>query len=391
MKKIIWAALLFIAYALFAAYSAYMTSSSLQLNLFEDQPLWGIFVFVFIVALLAGMCLTGAIKKLKDRHPSTGKTVQFILYVLGFILFWTASFMTNVHFQLVEKDGLKVVTEELGMYKNYVDGYITKSQSDHQKECDGEVSDANAKIAGYLSSFNKEVENTCRGQEGFGPVSVSYLQDLEKYLESTKNRYNDKNDYSDNVFDERTDKGDYGKKGNSEVKRLKEKYGARIEECRQRRENAIRLYFKSLLPQIENVKDVQGFINDSLSEKDIKIVKAINTPVVLFKFNTQLNEINAHLPELCKKDVDKLYYGTVIVKNDNLADKDVAESEREDRRYEIYPSERMFNTWTVWEDLFAGRLPDYMKLAQWIVLAIIVDLVAFILWSLFCKTIGVLK
>ena len=48
-------------------------------------------------------------------------------------------------------------------------------------------------------------------------------------------------------------------------------------------------------------------------------------------------------------------------------------------RYRSYPSARMFSTFNVWDDMMHGRLPNDMKLFGWILFALIVDLVAFIL------------
>ena len=48
----------------------------------------------------------------------------------------------------------------------------------------------------------------------------------------------------------------------------------------------------------------------------------------------------------------------------------------------IYSSNRMFDTISVWRDIFKGRLGD-MTMLQWIIIALICDLVAFLLFALF--------
>ena len=113
-----------VGYCLFAGYSSYMTAKSVAMSFELNEQIIAVFIFVFIVALLAGWCLSITIEELQNRfNPSKAR---FIGGILGFLLFWGVSFATNVHYMLMSKDGLRVVTAELGVYKTYVEDYIRK-------------------------------------------------------------------------------------------------------------------------------------------------------------------------------------------------------------------------------------------------------------------------
>ena len=62
-------------------------------------------------------------------NPNKGK---FVICLIGFLLFWGVSFMTNVHYMLMKDEGLKVVSAELGNYKSYVDD-ATRSKKEEIK------------------------------------------------------------------------------------------------------------------------------------------------------------------------------------------------------------------------------------------------------------------
>ena len=48
----------------------------------------------------------------------------------------------------------------------------------------------------------------------------------------------------------------------------------------------------------------------------------------------------------------------------------------------VYPSARMFETATVWGDMVKHRLPGGMPMIQWIILSLIFDIMAFLLFAL---------
>ena len=87
-----------VGYCLFAGYSAYMTAKSVAMS-FEMTQVWIVFIFVFIVALIAGYCLSVVIGEMQNRfNPSKSK---FALGLIGFILFWGVSLSVLVLFALI--------------------------------------------------------------------------------------------------------------------------------------------------------------------------------------------------------------------------------------------------------------------------------------------------
>ena len=51
-------------------------------------------------------------------------------------------------------------------------------------------------------------------------------------------------------------------------------------------------------------------------------------------------------------------------------------------KFNTYPSKRMFDTMSVWGDITSGLLAD-MTMIQWIIIALIFDIVSFILFTIF--------
>ncbi len=366
--KLIMKIACWIGYCLFAGYSAYMTAKSISMS-FELDMLWLVFIFVFIVALIAGFCLSAVVGEIKNRiNPSKGK---FVLGLLGFLLFWGVSFMTNVHYMLMSNNGLQVVSAELGNYKTYVEK-ITRDKRDQIKEKQEiDIALCEASIQNYTDEFKRECEASIR--PGFGDRAIGYLKDIENYLTSSGGKYNDTYSYKNSIFDEDKDKGDKGKKGAKEVMSLKEKYSIRISEKYLRRVNVIKTYYKGQVASIKDLSLIQEFINDSLYIVDLPQITDIATPDVYYQFQKVQLHTNIY-DRLESNDQQEIDRSTKESKTDNPQD-----IENGKFRYRIYPSARMFSTFNVWDDMFHGRLPKDMKLIGWILFSLIVDIVAFIL------------
>lgn len=354
-------------YCLFAGYSAFMTAKSISMS-FEIERTWIVFIFVFIVALISGYCLSIVIEQLQNRYnPSKSK---FVLGILGFLLFWGVSFATNVHYMLMSNEGLKVVGAELGVYKNYVEDVINKNKDLNNEKMQDDLDLCVATINNYISAFTGECDHSIR--DGFGPVAVSKLKDIEEYFDRTALKYNDRNDYSD-IFHEDNDRGDVGKRGEREVSTLKNKYTLRVLEKLRIRETVIRNHYKRQIPQTKEMEVIRDFINDSLYVVDIPQITEIATPEVYYQFSKiQLNgNVLDKLPLTNKKSIEDLMKES---KTDNIKDIDKGEF-----RYKSYPSSRMFSTFNVWSDMFNDRLPNDMKLFGWILFSLIIDVVAYVL------------
>lgn len=355
-------------YCLFAGYSSYMTAKSVAMS-FELSDVWVVFIFVFIVAIIAGYCLSMVIGELQNRfNPSRTK---FVLSLIGFLLFWGVSFATNVHYMLISNAGMNVVSTELGVYKNYVEKTIITNTDDIEDKMTTDIALCEATISNLTESFIQECEHSIR--QGFGPHAVAYLKQIEEEFERTKGQFNDMNSYRGKIYNEEMDRGDIGKTGDRDVKALQNKYSIRITDQLLKREKVIKDFYKRKRPQTKDLEVMRQFINDSLYVVDIPQLTEIATPDVYYQFSKiQLKgNIYDRLNQDEQAEIDK---SMKVSKIDNPDDIDKGKY-----RYRTYPSSRMFSTFNVWDDMLHNRLPEDMKLFGWILFSLIVDIVAFIL------------
>ncbi len=358
-----------VGYCLFAGYSSYMTAKSVAMSFELNNQIIAVFIFVFIVALLAGWCLSITIEELQNRfNPS--KT-RFIGGILGFLLFWGVSFATNVHYMLMSKDGLRVVTAELGVYKTYVEDYIRNSRTGIHEQEQADIALCEASVQNLMDEFKRECESSVR--YGFGDRAIGYLKDIEDYFTSSGGKFNDQYSYKRSIFDDDKDRGDKGKTGARDVMALKEKYSIRIAEKLLRRETVIKNFYKQKQSQSKNMDLMAHFINDSLYTIDVPQITEIATPDVYYQFQKiqlQGNIFNR---------LDNIDQVNILNSMKESKTGNVEDIEKGEYRYRVYPSSRMFGTFNVWGDMLNGRLPADMKLIGWILFSLIVDLVAFIL------------
>lgn len=355
-------------YCLFAGYSAYMTAKSVAMS-FELNHLWIVFVFVFIVALIAGYCLSTVIGEMHNRfNPSKTK---FALGFIGFLFFWGVSFATNVHYMLMSNEGAKVVSTELGIYKNYVEGTVQDNRDGIKEKESADIALCEASVQNLLDEFKRECESSIR--YGFGDRAIGYLKDIEAYFASSGGKFNDQYPYNNSIYDNDKDRGDRGKTGAKDVNALKEKYSLRVVEKLLRRETVIRSYYKMKIPQTKDMDLIRRFIKDSLYVVDIPQITEIATPDVYYQFSKLQLKGNIY-DRLDQKAQSEIVRSMKVSKTDKNEDIDKGKY-----RYRSYPSVRMFSTFNVWDDLFHNRLPLDMKLFGWILFSLIIDLVAFIL------------
>lgn len=369
MNKLLKKLACWVGYCLFAGYSSYMTAKSVAMSFELNNQFIAVFAFVFIVALLAGWFLSITIEELQNRfNPSK---VKFIGGILGFLLFWGVSFATNVHYMLMSKDGLRVVTAELGVYKTYVEDYIRNSKTGIKEQEQADIALCEASVQNLMDEFKRECESSVR--YGFGDRAIGYLKDIEDYFTSSGGKFNDQYSYKRSIFDDDKDRGDKGKTGARDVMALKEKYSIRIAEKLLRRETVIKNFYKQKQSQSKDMDLMAHFINDSLYIVDVPQITEIATPDVYYQFQKLQLQGNI-FNRLDNIDQVNILNSMKESKRDNVED-----IEKGEFRYRVYPSNRMFGTFNVWGDMLNGRLPADMKLIGWILFALIVDIVAFIL------------
>jgi len=353
-----------IGYLLFAGFSAYFTATSLWLNLLNGSSIWTmwlVFVLVLIVSILAGMCLTNVIKELKDRvRPSRS---AFILNLIGFTIFWTFSFMTNVHYFFVEKHGFSILSKELISAKHYIEDNTSKSNQLIEEQKNTAEMAISAQVQANIDAFDRELNNTIARNEGFGEVCINILNATEDALAKDSKTYNDQNTYV--IFDDVRDAGDRSVTARSRFPELRTKYAARMVEQLNKKFAVIENFYENKKDQNAELTELLEPI-DELENKHLPAVEKDGSVHAYYKYNSiQDARIISKMPN-------------------DYNDKCVVKKGGKIAKFNIYPSRRMFDTMSVWGDIISGRLVD-MTMIQWIIIALIFDLVSFILFCFFRK------
>ena len=351
-----------IGYLLFAGFSAYFTATSLWLNLLNGSDtwtMWLVFVLVLIVSILAGMCLTNVIKELKNRvRPSRS---AFVLNFLGFFIFWTFSFMTNVHYFFVEKHGFSILSKELVSAKHYIEENTSKSNQliDEQKNT-AEMA-ISAQVHANLDAFDRELNNTIVHNKGFGEVCINILNATEDALAKDSKTYNDKNTYV--IYDDERDAGDRGVTTRARFTELRTKYATRMAEQLKKKLAVIENFYENKKDQNAELTELLEPISE-LENKHLPAVEKDGSVNAYYKYNSiQDARVMSKMPNDYRKKC-------IIKKGDKII------------KYNTYPSKRMFDTMSVWGDITSGLLAD-MTMIQWIIIALIFDVVSFILFTIF--------
>ncbi len=343
---------------LFAGFSAYFTATSLSLNLLAGTYLWLVFLLVLVISILAGWCLTNAIEELTKLRPSR---VGFILNVLGFLIFWTFSFTTNVHYFFVEKHGYSILVKELTSAKTYIIDNTEKTNKNIDDQMHNAEMAISAQVHTNINDFERELNNAMAHHAGFGEACINILNATEVALAKDSETYGDENKYV--IYDEERDAGDNGVTQRNRFPGLQTKYTARMQEQLNKKLSVIEDFYERKKDQNTELTELLEPISE-LEAQHLPAVEKDGSVNALYKYyHIQDSRVIAKMP--------KGYDETCVVKSGDQI-----------KKFNVYPSKRMFDTMSVWGDILRGRL-EGMTMIQWIVIAFIVDLVAFILFALF--------
>ena len=348
--KLVFKLACLVGYLLFASLSAYFTATSLSLNLLNGTNVWLIFVLVLVISILAGWCLTNVINEMRKRVGASRS--GFVLNLLGFLVFWLFSFTTNVHYFFVEKHGYTILTKELASAKQYIFDNTSKANKTIDEKQNTAIQSLIHAVGNNASEFQREIRSTINGRHGFGDNCISYLRNIERILRQDSQMYGDGNKY---IIYGSEDEGDRGTTQRGLINGLEAKYLGRIETEKQKKLAVIKNYYERKKDQ--NIELTEMLDTITIYEKDdLARVLKDGSVTAFFQYNEKQN-------------------GNVIAKMP-------ADYAKYAQKTEVYPSNRMFDTISVWSDLFKGRLGD-MTMLQWIIIALICDLVAFLLFTLF--------
>ena len=369
MKQLIKKIALFLGYAVFAGYSSWMTATSVQLKWMTQMPVWFVFVMVFIIALSAGWCLGNVIKELKNSiNPSK---FRFTINLIGFMVFWTFSFMTNVHYNAIQEYGESNLSAQLADCKRYLIANSDEALTKVENQRDAAIKRFADNMHILRQAFVNEALNESGGGQlvGLGPKAKEKLKDIEVYLNKSAKLYNDAFNYTSNLYNETNDNAYsrfHGRKEVSEI--VKPHFSERIDRAEDMHKKAIEAFYQK---QINAIKDNKGHLNTVAQfEKMLQRMKmdGNNSFEDYYSFYKSMDE-------------------NLLSKVSGYKEKNIKYVKNEERKmvfngYNVYPSDRMFNFWDVWSDWFNGYLPDNISLVGQFLWAAIVDVIAFILVSL---------
>ncbi len=366
--KLIKKLALYAAYALFAGFSAYFTATSFSLNLLHtDELLSFIFVYilVFIVAVMAGWCLTKFIEEMKKKRGASKMAATFSF--LGFLIFWIISFATNVHFFFIEKHGFSILGKELSSAKTYIVDNTENSNRviEDKKEEDKKI--VTAQVVTNGDAFAKEIQSTLKSNYGFGDACIAILNATENILNSSNSIYDDKNTYI--IFDEVNDAGDRGTTQRSKIETLQTKYLGLMAQQLNKKIDVITKYYDKQKNQNQDLLKLLHPIA-KIENEHYPLAAKDGSANAYFKLQ-QYQQTNV---------IDKM---TKIPNKESFAETCIKYNENGDiEKINVYPSARMFETATVWVDMMKHRLPGGMPMIQWIILSLIFDIMAFLLFAL---------
>lgn len=341
---------LFLGYALFSAWSAYLTTTSVSHKWFSatsQLEFIMVYIMVFIFALIAGYFLKVAIGQVKNTvNPSKGK---FFGALTLFIIFWGFSFATNVHYFIVSQHGYDNLCRQVASCKSYLENESTKGAAAADKE--------KQQIFTYVSekvrNFENSLESSRAYMDGLGDECISELKAIESYLNRSNDSYHDQNTYK--IWDEKYHGGFRKGLGYNDYGHIKQTFNDIINRELKKKYEAIDAYYKRMY-------------NPAQLKKAKEMVTQIETTAL-----PQLQKNDASFDQLydCyKKDITPLL-GNMPSDYKNYA-----------KSHGVYPSERMFDFTNVWADKFSGRLPNYISFGGAVPMALLLDLAAFILIAL---------
>lgn len=377
MRQLLLKGGLWLAYALFAGISAWMTATALQLNWFPVEKSLQLFMFIimfvvaFIVGLFAGYCLDLAIKEFKN-HINPNK-LKFVVCLFGFLFFWSISFMTNVHYMIIGQHGVANLSGQLAD----VDEFLVRNSAEKKDSIENK---RDAEIKAFEDELDQQTIVFCNRMKGvindnivgLGPNAKDDLKRIKSIFDRYAKRYNDTYDYGEII---------YPKQGDKRLESITDRIGI----------NQI------VIPHFVDQETKNGTIDQAKKKMLETIQKAYKVKIEYTEKNDSLRgiaqKLNKKLAEI-SKDKKGGYtncYNFFTEMNDELITKvngykeTIGKYEKDGNGentfvgYRIYPSERMFDVLSVWEDWFSGDLPGNISLARQFTLSIAFDAIAFIL------------
>ena len=365
MKYLIKKVAFFIAYSIFAGYSSWMTATSLHLKWFSAMPFALAFIIIFIISLVAGWLFSLAFDEVKSSHPNKTK---FVSSLLGFLLFWGFSFATNVHYSYVNQYGYENINSQVNSCIVYLTDKTKVADAEFKNMKDSKKLEVDAEVKRLQTLFHRSLRDARTSHVGFGDDCIGILKSIEQFLKSDSAIYHDPSDYT--IFDDKHDIGDRGTRDYNKFSYLQDKYDKRINSCINQKLKVIDYYYESQKINNDNLKNALELAKKIEQESLPQIKNKKEFSVYQSCYNKDISDLLGKMP--------KDYF------NSTVESKKLKNGTEEIEEYYVYPSSRMFDFQNVWADWFTKKLPRDHSLIGTIIIALIIDIIAFILFMLFC-------
>lgn len=288
------------------------------------------------------------------------------------------SFMTNVHYNVIQEKGATYLSAQLEHCKRYLQDNDQKAIEIQESEKHKASIMFENNIFKLYSDFEKEMRNESGvngGLVGLGPKSIGILESIERALNNSARLYNDDYDYTGSLYNKVTDGGLIGKHDRRIVEESIKMFAERINVVTVKHNKAIEYFYDK---RISNIKSNKKYLKDvAYYEKEIVKLDTTNDSDNYVKYYDLSKSMDKNLfskvsgykesYEIYKKDKNGKYV------TDNNGNKIVIGYK------DVYPSSRLFDVMNMWHDWFSGDLPDEVSLSGQFLWSVIVDVMAFIL------------
>lgn len=345
-----------IAFLGLAGFSCFWTAESLYIW----QPsitIYGAWLIAIIFYIIASLCYSKMIKAFNKNADFYGKTGgrggALALGIIGLLVFWIGlSLPTNTHTLLYRASIKKVIVDDIAKTQEYL-GALQHNNIKINEE-NAKFDQKELTIKNLLTNLNTEIRDP--SNQGIGPRFENYLSQLDTELSKGVANYSPIQRMKNN--------GSNLTQWNAAEQHYKQQVNARLDHLRAIRD--------------KNIEDIKRTMNSS------ELIK-INTKLTADK--EKINTMDGTDHELIRNVINDLDMGySFIASHENY----IKFKNEQDRKHyckegAITEAQGMYSVFDVWKDFLTTDKYDDHGFFWWVMIALLVDLAAFIFFDLAFK------
>lgn len=357
-----------VAFLVFAIISCVTTAQSLSLTLEMKIPFWisftMMFIFAFGIYLLTSYCFKLVIDACNMDVYVDHRRRDFVLGILGVLLFWLACSMpTNTHSLFYTKVIDNVVAAELDNQKVTLNTELNRLDGDIKAQKDKEIELLKSEVTVLRDRFVAEINHTDR--PGLGVEAFNILKDIEVKCGVNPDSY----------FLHTTQRNTSG----SERQRIKEHYIPQINNLLKQKIDEINAVRDS---EISNNGKKKKELSDLIDK--IQLVKSYQGDLDV----PHQDRINAARLVLRNAYNDANYRDKILNNVEVLIDAKVGHKDSNVESYKIYKTERLHSVFKLWSDYLSGKMQNLdFDMFYWVIISLIIDIAGLLFFAIaFRKT-----